>query len=83
MSLCKTITLPQNSVLGPGDITEIRAAANIFLTVPNAGSIGRNFKSAADHLRFKKASMLASSTTNPVLPPQTVVITQLQASGKC
>jgi hypothetical protein len=85
MSYCKsTVNLPQNAVLGASDVTDIKAAANIFLTTPSVGaSMGRNFKSSADYLRYKKAGVFAGSTPNPVLPPQAVVITQLQASGKC
>jgi hypothetical protein len=83
MSCRGKASLPQNAILDAGTITEIRTSANIFLTVPSAGQIGRKFKSSADYLRYKKAGVLAGSSPSLVLPPQADIITQLQASDKC
>lgn len=78
---CNRVFLPQNSVLAPSDITDLRAAATIYLTTPASGP-GHRFKSGADYIKYRKASALAgSSMSNPKLPAQTTVITQLQAAG--
>lgn len=79
---CKSVVrLPQNAVLDSSDVTNLRAAANIYLTTPKPGVTGRRFASSADYVKYKKAASLAGSSASPVLPTQTNVITQLQNAG--
>jgi hypothetical protein len=79
---CKAVVrLPQNAALDSSDVMGLRAAANIYLTTPKPGATGRRFASSADYVKYKKAASLAGSSTSPVLPPQTNVITQLQNAG--
>jgi len=75
------VRLPQNASLDAGNVAELRSAANIYLTTPKQGQIGRRFASSSDYIKWKKAASLAGSLPDPILPPQTNVITQLQTSG--
>jgi len=75
------VRLPQNAALDSGNVMELRAAANIYLTTPKQGQVGRRFASSSDYIKWKKAASLAGSLPSTVLPPQTNVITQLQNAG--
>jgi hypothetical protein len=79
MSCKSSVSLPQNAILDPGNVTELRRAATIYLTTPKPGSVGRRFKSSADYVQCKKAASLAGSSRS--VPPQSNVITQLQDAG--
>ena len=79
--LCKDVVFQTPSaILSPGQLTSMRAESAVFYNAITTTNTPR-FKSAAAYMQFKKAQVYAGSTPNPVLPPQSSVIGDIQAAS--